>query len=513
MRISAQTLPKRDQLDATLVVVGVLGCALALAAGAAVATNDGLLIAGLIAGLSLCATATVVYMRDPVMALIWLWLFEVFNAPISAAAGYYSSAGQAIRQGDEVLVLLLVLLTIWRTTVTGVRRAPLRIVLPGLGFAVFGLVGIAIHDVPLTVSITGLWLGLKFWIMVGVTFLLPWKASDMTRVYTTLTRVGLVVAAIGFIDYFTGSAISHALHTSIYHSGAEPVRAEAVHSIFPHPGEYSLFMSLLFALTFTRFAVKRNRFDLSLALLFACSILLSLRLKGFLSLIAIAAIIGLVQGLGRNRGAVTVALIGALLLVGAFSLEGSVITKQISTYTSSETSVRARLYVAGERIARDDFPFGAGLGRFASYPSRLFYSPVYYQYGLSGIYGLSRSFPNFIDDTSWPSVIGETGYGGFAMYVLGLLLLVAAVLRRLRAATTENRWMPLAVLCAMAALLIDSLGDPTLFDWLAVTTFAMILGPAMALDDRVLSKRPEETELWRSLRGRQDQTGLEWPGQ
>lgn len=483
MWTSVDTLVPRDRSDGRLVVVGVLGCLLALGAGSLAATSQGLLAAGAIVGLSLCVTATIVYLRDPVLALIWLWLFEVFNAPISAAVGYYSPAGEAVRQGDELLVLLLVLLTIWRATRSNYRLTSLRYVVPAVGVAIFGVAGAVIHNVPLAVALIGTWLGLKLWIMVAVTLLLPWKTGDTTRVYLVLTRVGLIVAALGFVDYLTNSAVSHALHTSIYRSGGgEAIRAEAVHSIFPHPGEYSLFMSLLFALTFTRFAVTRSKSDLIFALLFAFSILLSLRLKGFLSLVAVAAIVGLAQGLGNNRGGVTVLLVGTLLLVGAFSLEGNVITKQISTYASSETSVRSRLYTVGEQIASDDLPFGVGFGRFASYPSRLFYSPVYYQYGLSSVYGLSRRFPNFIDDTSWPSVIGETGYGGFVIYLAGLMWLAIAVFGRLRAAKSVSRWMPLAALCAMAVLLIDSLGNPTLFDWLAVTTFAMILGPVLTID-------------------------------
>jgi hypothetical protein len=482
MRAPAATLLTRNRSDGRLVAVGMLGCVFALALGGAATTSHGVLIASALVGLSLCITATIVYVRDPVLALIWLWLFEVFNAPISAAIGYYSSAGEAVRQGDEALVLLLVVLTVWRATQSNTRLTDLRFVLPGVGVAVFGVWGAAVHHVPVAVTFIGIWLGLKLWIVIGVTLLLPWRRRDVARIYTILIRVGLVVATLGFVDYLTHSAVSHALHTSIYRSGAEASRAEAVHSIFPHPGEFSLFMSLLFAFTFARFAVRRGKPDLVLALLFACSILLSLRLKGFLSLVAVAAIVALVQGMGRNRGGITVFLVGALLLISAYSVEGSVITKQITTYTSSETSVRTRLYSVGERIALDDFPLGVGFGRFASYPSRLFYSPVYYQYQLGSVYGLSRSFPNFIDDTSWPSVMGETGYGGFGFYLIGLAMLILAVIRRLRASTPAERWMPLAALCATAVLLIDSLGNPTLFDWLAVTTFAMILGPVMVLN-------------------------------
>ena len=471
---------------------------LALALGLAMGTSHGILIAGAIFGVLFCGAAVMLYLRDPVLAFIWLWLCIVFNAPISAAVGYYSAAGEAVRQSDEVLVLLLFCLTVWRTMRSDVRIPPLRFILPGIGVAVFGVLGAVFYDVPITVTVIGAWLGLKLWIMVAIAMLLPWTPKDYRRIYTVLTGVGLFVAALGLLDYVSHAGVSRALHTSIYRFGVDTFRGEAVHSIFPHPGEYSLFMSLLFGLTFARFAHNRSKRDLILALLFAGSVVLSLRLKGFLSLAAVILIVALVQATTSGRGFVIVLLVGGLLFVGIYSIEGNVITKQISTYTSSEASARSRLYKTGEHIAVANFPFGAGFGRFASYPSRLYYSPVYYQYGLSAIYGFGPSGVDFIDDTSWPSVIGETGYGGFSVYLLGVMLLIGAVISRLRSDRSATRWVSLSALCAIAVLLVDSLGDPTLFDWLATTTFALMLGPALA--------RPtgQRSSLATSFAGRED---------
>jgi hypothetical protein len=462
-----------------LIAVGVSGCMLSLFVGVIAATRYGVLVGSAIVGLAFIGVAIAVYVRDPILALIGLWLFEVFNAPVSAVFGYFSTTGEAIRQGDEVLVLFFAGLTLWRTLQTTMQVPPLRFVLPGVGVALFGLLGAIVHGVPLNVTMTGGLLGLKFWIMVVVTLLLPWTSKDVERVYKTFMIVGVVVAVIGLADYLTHGAVSRALHTSDYGVRTGGYRSEAVHSVFPNPGEYSLFMSLLFAVAFARFTKKYTRGDLLLALLFAGSVMLSLRLKGFLSLAAVVAVVAFVQAAASGPRAITVLLIGSLLMAGAYGLEKNVLTKQISTYTSSETSARSRLYSTGEQIAAEDFPFGVGFGRFASYPSRLYYSPVYYQYKLSTVWGLSPTYPNFIDDTSWPSVIGETGYGGFAVYIVGLLVLILASFRTLRTATSETRWIPLAVLCAIAVLLVDSLGDPTLFEWISATMFAMILGPML----------------------------------
>jgi hypothetical protein len=462
-----------------LFLVGVMGCALATVAGAGAATRFGLLFGGVLVGAALFGVALVVYVRDPILALIGLWLFEVFNAPLSAMVGYYSATGEAVRQGDEVLVVMFVCLTIWRTLRSSVPLPPLRIVVPAVAVGLFGIVGAITHGVPLSVAALGGWLGLKLWIMILMTFLLPWKENDLTRVYRVFVWVGLIVAFIGLADYLTHGAVSRTLHTSNTSVHAGGYRSEAVHSILPGPGEYSLFMSLLFAIAFAKFTNGYGKSDLITAVVFAGSVMLSLRLKGFLSLAAVIAIVGIVQGASSSRRALIALVVGAILIAVAYRAEGNVIERQFSTYASSESSARSRLYKAGEQIATANFPFGVGFGRFASYPSRLNYSPVYYQYRLNRVYGLSPSYRNFIDDTSWPSVIGETGYGGFVAYCAGLVALILAMIRCIRRVPIRSRWIPLGALCTVAVIVVDSLGDATLFAWLATTMLAMVVGPTL----------------------------------
>jgi hypothetical protein len=478
---SRKWLPPATRRGVTIGQLGIAaaGCAFALVMGAAAVTSHADLIAGALIAIAFCGVGIAVYFHDPIEALIGLWLIAIFNGPVSASVGYFSSAGEAVRQSDEILTLLFLCLTLWQTARSNVQMPPLRFILTGVGVAVLGLLGNALHDVPLVVTMVGTWLGLKLWVMVGVTLLLPWKLSDLERVYRVFARVGVIVAVLGLADYFTHEAVSRALGTSVYTYSSETFRGEAIHSIFPHPGEYSVFMSLLFACAFARFSTQRRTSDLLLVLLFAVSIMLSLRLKGFLSLAAVMLIVATVQALSNKRGTLTILTIGALLFAGVYSVEGNVIAKQFSTYTSSQTTARARLYKTGENIAKNEFPLGAGFGRFASYASRIFYSPVYKQYELNSVWGLSRKYPQFIDDTSWPSVIGETGYGGLVIYLAGIAFLVLAVIRRLRTATAETRWAPLATLCAIAAFLIDSLGEATLFDWVSVITLALLIGPTL----------------------------------
>lgn len=450
----------------------------ALLIGVSAATGHGPMVGLAVAGLVFGGIALSVHASDPRRAFIGLWLVIVSISPLSAVVGYQSATGEAIRQLGTLLVCGFVALTLRRTALSDSPLPPLRYLATAAGVAAFGLASSIAHGVPLSTTLVGAVLGLKLWILVIVTLMLPWKAADGDRVYKVVMVVGVLVAALGLVDYVTHGAVSTVFHTSNYNVAAGAYRSDAVHSIFPTPGEFSLFMSLLFALSFVRFTSKARAQDLLLAALFATSIILSLRLKGFLSLAVVIAIVGLVQGATSGRRAVIALLLGALLIGGGYYFERGVIEKQVDTYTSTENTARSRLYSTGEKIAATNFPIGVGFGRYASYPSRTSYSPVYRQYRLNDVYGLSPEYPAFIDDTSWPSVMGETGYGGFAIYIAGLIALMVALARRIRRAG-RTQWLPLAALCALAAILVDSLGNPTLFSWLATATFALILGPAL----------------------------------
>ena len=58
----------------------------------------------------------------------------------------------------------------------------------------------------------------------------------------------------------------------------------------------------------------------------------------------------------------------------------------------------------------DHFPLGAGLGRYASPLSRGdTFSPLYHEYGLDHIWGLTPHYDAYITDTFWPHILGEAG--------------------------------------------------------------------------------------------------------
>jgi hypothetical protein len=470
-------LPSRGLFVSVIIV--------SLGLGIATTTRYGLAIVGAIVALVLLGFAVGRFQRDPIQVFLAVWVFEVFQAPVAAGFGYNSSLGSLIRQVTDVLILLLLTMTLWRALTTKRSLSVLAFALPGMIVALLGLVSSFDHHVAVSVWLTGAWLGLKVWVLLSITVLLPWRMGDYERVYRWFTAVGVVVSLLGVIDFVGSGIVASTLHTKVVPGPGSGYRSTAVQSIFVHPGEFSLFMSILVALTAASYASRRRSQDLLLLLLFASVDVLSLRLKGVLSLVVVLGIIVLCNERGSRRNIVMILSVAAVVGVFIYSFEGSVITRQLQTYASSENTARAKLYTAGEDIARNDFPLGAGFGRFGSYPSRTHYSPVYEEYGLSQQYGLSRAFPEYLDDTSWPSVMGETGLLGFAAYVLGFFGLIAICYRRLRTVSAGLGWLPLSGLCVLAVVAVDSLGDPTLFDWIAATSVALVLGPTLVLGPKL----------------------------
>ena len=94
------------------------------------------------------------------------------------------------------------------------------------------------------------------------------------------------------------------------------------------------------------------------------------------------------------------------------------------------TAARPALYFVGIEIVKDLFPFGTGLGTFASYLSTAYNSPVYAQYGIQNVTGLNIE-TNFVyvSDTYWPYIFGQFGALGALLYFTAILFVYKNCMR------------------------------------------------------------------------------------
>lgn len=120
--------------------------------------------------------------------------------------------------------------------------------------------------------------------------------------------------------------------------------------------------------------------------------------------------------------------------------------------TIGEGSARAQLLITGFKIANDHFPLGAGLGTYGSYYSSVNYSPLYYKYGLSTVFGMTEYNPMFICDSFWPMIMGQSGYFGTAFYIGAIVKLV----QKISKLKNTSMYYYASGLAAMIYLIIDS---------------------------------------------------------
>ena len=151
---------------------------------------------------------------------------------------------------------------------------------------------------------------------------------------------------------------------------------------------------------------------------------------------------------------------------------------QIQYYFFSEISggaARNVLLINCFRVASDHFPLGSGFATYASHFSGVVYSPLYFQYGLSGIYGLTANHPVFISDSFWPMIIAQGGYFGLVFY----LLLLWALFCEIQKSSKVDKDYYMASLFAMAYLCISSFAESAFVHPFAIP-LAIVIGMSFA---------------------------------
>lgn len=165
-------------------------------------------------------------------------------------------------------------------------------------------------------------------------------------------------------------------------------------------------------------------------------------------------------------------------IVLCFFVAVAVAWNQFAAVFSPEASEQARnaLLKAAVTIATVFFPFGAGFATFgtAVTATPAYYSPLYYQYDLSNVYGLSPTYPYFVCDSLWPAMLGEFGWIGLLLFFGIMLGMSFAVVVR-----SKGRSFLAPVLIGVTYLWISSMAESVLFapsGLLLITALGLCLG-------------------------------------
>jgi len=261
---------------------------------------------------------------------------------------------------------------------------------------------------------------------------------------------------------------------------------QAMQGVFPHPGVLGWASAvagcyaLAGLLTDRAAGVGRGGASLGASIL---AILGSLRRKPLLAL-PLAAAYGVARFAKGPRRWRVLALFAVLAGGAAWLLANRLEAeyRDARNYVDVEAAVvpRVLLYVTGVAIANARFPLGAGFGRFGGYASTLDYSPLYDQYGLSEVQGLTPDNPMYAMDTYWPHIAAETGWVA-AVILLAFFLLLIERATRVALLATDAATKALAVGAALALLegLVESVAGPVFEVSLFAFAIAVPLGVAL----------------------------------
>lgn len=164
----------------------------------------------------------------------------------------------------------------------------------------------------------------------------------------------------------------------------------------------------------------------------------------------------------------------------AYYIEG------FDTEAGTYRMARPETYKVSIQILEDYFPFGSGLGTFATNAAAEYYSPLYYKYNLSGVWGLSPEFNVFMADTYYP---GLAEYG-----IVGVFLFLWFWKRRLWAIQKlPLKYYKVGVMAFMA-LALESVADTSYLSGKGMGYF-MLLGIVMSVRTQIEEEKKAELAL------------------
>jgi len=400
--------------------VGLLGLPGPMRYAAAVAT------AGILVG---------VYLRRPVEALLALALLMLFNQTVNRYVAAPMGPVDELAAGLIFLIAGARALPAWREWVWLPRDASVLLV------ALFGVVSSVSAGVPLSTWLVGLVLLGKSIAFLYAVMWTPFRAPEIRGAMVSLLGVAVVVLVAGFVELLIPNTFRETLGLNAYAS--ERSGTPVVKSLFVHPAPFGWMTTFVALFGYAAYVVTRRWRWLIVGLAFSLGPMLSARRRAILALIAGLAI-GVVEtrrripalgSLARTWAPVAGSVVIVLAvfssgLTGLYQLTleryvdrpGSVIDPGLPGEpaeggdSDSSPQVRIALYRGSVEIAADYFPLGGGLGRYASWMSRVDYSPLYEEYGLSDIRGLRPNNPTYATDTFWPQILGELGVFGLLAY-------------------------------------------------------------------------------------------------
>jgi hypothetical protein len=233
--------------------------------------------------------------------------------------------------------------------------------------------------------------------------------------------------------------------------------------IFVHPAPFGIFSSLALIYFLARGSVhgwsRRDKLGMLLAAL--CLLASGQRLEA-LSVLAMALALYTLLFAQRPLVLMTLLLAGFLTLVvagsGIVQIYQTAQTNFDSSTDPNDMIPRALLLNGAVRLANADFPFGAGLGTYASSMSQSNPTTAYARSGITAVWWYGKR--SFLTDTYWAKALGETGWIGAAILLAVYLAMLVGPALDVRAADPALAFGARLSFLGLGFMLLDSIAAP-----------------------------------------------------
>ena len=372
-----------------------------------------------------------------------------------------------LRHVDEIVVPLLFIAALVRTrpwrhnTIDPLREGALLVMfVAAIGSSV-------INAAPANVWPLGLLLLAKGFAFLYVCLWHDFHPRDLRQLYPLVLGIGIVVLALVPIEVLAPERFQQVLNLSTF--GVPREGLPSIKSVFYRPVLFAWFSAFVGLYLVAGYVVLRRPLLLLGAALFGIGTILAGRRRA-IAAVGAALVGGIAADLIGHRWRTTArgwgpVVAGALLVSLVFSPSLLGLVAMTVDPGNSADQARTALYQTSVVIARDEFPLGVGLGRYGSALSRDPYSPVYAQYGLDKIDGLSPKHSSFVGDTFWPRILGETGVIGLIALLVFTAVLGVQIWRATRGPTLDGvtRAFLLGTWMVFVAALVETLAS-SMFD-------------------------------------------------
>jgi hypothetical protein len=151
-------------------------------------------------------------------------------------------------------------------------------------------------------------------------------------------------------------------------------------------------------------------------------------------------------------------ILTAIIIVGWQKIDLYFALSSETERVETDLLARLMLYMTSADVFMDYFPFGSGLGSFASYSSGVYYSDIYAKYGIEKIYGMNSSDYSYIADTYYPC-LAQFGVAGVILFITFFIYLIRKSHKVIQ--QSQNTKYMIITTIIIFYFLIESIADAT----------------------------------------------------